>query len=141
MTDPIELKSGRVLAIGLAPFSVANKLLKTIARELASVSFDMDLGNVDLASIKPRDINTLKNAAFQLLQSDAVEAALSECMKRCTYEEQKITPATFETEDARADYLPVAWEVMKANLTPFFKNLALPSLGSEAPTIADPKSS
>lgn len=133
MQDPITLKSGNLLAIGLAPFSVANKLLKTVARELTSVSFDLDLGNVDLAHISPKDINTLKNAAFQLLQSDVVEAAVLGCMERCLYNGQKITAKTFEDENARADYLPVAWEVMKANLTPFFKNLAFASSTSGAP--------
>lgn len=133
MQDPITLKSGAELAVQLAPFSVANKLVKAVARELTTVNFDMDLGSVDLAKIQPKDINTLKNAAFQLLQSDPVEAALMACMERCLYNGQKIVKATFEDENTRADYLPVAWEVMKANLTPFFKNLAFES-STPAPT-------
>lgn len=127
MLDPINLKSGAVLAVQIAPFEVANKLVKAVARELTVVSFDMELGNVDLSNLQPKDLNTLKNAAFQLLQSDAVEACVFGCMARCLYEGQKITKDTFEKPEARADYLPVAWEVMKANLSPFFKNLGLSS--------------
>ena len=141
MQDPIDLKSGNQLTVSVAPFSEANKLLKTVARELTAVSFDLDFGNVDLAHISPKDINTLKNAAFQLLQSDVVEASVFKCMERCLYNGQRITAKTFEEENARADYLPVAWEVMKANLTPFFKNLAFASSGSGAPTSNDQKSS
>jgi hypothetical protein len=140
MQDPTTLKSGHILTVSLAPFSDANKLLKTVARELTAVSFDLDLGNVDLAKIAPKDINTLKNAAFQLLQSEAVETALFKCMERCLYDGQRITRETFDGPEARADFLPVAWEVMKENLTPFFKNLGFASSISEAPQSNAPKS-
>lgn len=140
MQDPITLNSGNLLTVNPPPFALANKLLKTVARELTAVSFDLDLGNVDLAKIAPKDINTLKNAAFQLLQSDAVEAAVFACVERCLYNGQKITRDTFESPEARADYLPVVWEVMKASLTPFFKNLGFASSTSEPPPSNGPKS-
>lgn len=140
MQDPITLKSGSELQVGIAPFAVGNRLLKTVARELAAVDFNMDFGEVDLSKISAKDINTLKNAAFRLLQSDDVEKAVGECMKRCLYNGQAIQPNTFEAETARQDYLPVAWEVIKANLLPFFSGLALPSPVSEKPSSSDPKS-
>lgn len=140
MQDPITLKSGNELQVGIAPFAVGNRLLKTVARELAAVEFNMDLGEIDLSKVSTKDINTLKNAAFRLLQSDDVEKAVMECMKRCLYNGQAIQPNTFEAEAARQDYLPVAWEVMKANLLPFFSGLALPSPASEKPSSNDQKS-
>lgn len=139
MNEPITLKSEAVLAVQLAPFTTANKLVKAVARELALVSFDMELGKVDLSNLQPKDLNTLKNAAFQLLQSDTVETCLFACLERCLYNGQRITRDTFEKPEARADYLPVAWEVMKANLVPFFKNLGFVSSTNEAPKPSDQK--
>lgn len=138
MHDPITLKSGAQLALTIAPFAVGNRLLKTVARELAAVDFDMD--TVNFSELSGKDINTLKNALFQLLQSDALETALLECMKRCLYNNERITETTFEPEDARPDYLPVAWEVIKVNLRPFFSGLDLSSLTSARPVSSDQKS-
>ncbi len=138
MQDPITLKSGSTLEIGIASFASGNRLMKTVARELSSVSFDFNLSN--FSDLSGQDINVLKNAVFQLLQSDALETALMECAKKSLYNGEKITPQTFEPEDARQDYVPVAWEVMKANLSPFFKGLDLSSLTSEKPSSNAPKS-
>jgi len=138
MQDPITLKSGSTLEIGIAPFSAGNRLMKTIARELATVQFDLDASN--LSSLSGQDINVLKNAIFQLVQSEAVETAVMECAKRCLYNGQRITPQTFEPEEARQDYLPVVWEVMQANLSPFFKSLGLSWSTNAKPTSDAPKS-
>jgi len=138
MQDPITLKSGSILEIGIAPFSTGTRLMKTIARELASVKFDLDATN--LSNLSGQDINVIKNAIFQLVQSEAVETAVLECAKRCLYNGEKITPQTFEPEDARQDYLPVVWEVMQANLSPFFKSLGLSSSANEKLTSDDQKS-
>ena len=138
MQDPITLKSGSTLEIGIASFAAGNRLMKTVARELASVSFDFNLSS--FSDLSGQDINVLKNAVFQLLQSDALEAALMECAKKSLYNGEKITPQTFESDDARQDYMPVAWEVMKANLSPFFRGLDLSSLTSAKPSSNAPKS-
>lgn len=130
--DPITLKSGASLAVTMAPFSAGNRLMKTVARELAGVDFNLDLRSFE--QLSSQDANVLKNVVFQIIQSDAVEAALADCMKKCLYNEQRITPATFEPEDARPDYLPVAWEVMKANLRPFFSGLDWSSLTGAKPS-------
>lgn len=130
--DPIQLKSGATLAVSIAPFTAGNRLMKAVARELSSVDFNLDLKSFD--ELSDKDINVLKNVAFQILQSDAIEAALLECMKKCLYNDQRVTEKTFEPEEARPDYLPVAWEVMKANLRPFFSGLDLSSLTSAKPT-------
>ena len=135
--DPITLKNGALLTVSLAPFADANRLLKAIARELALVNFD--LGNLDLKEISGKDINVLKNAVFQLVQSDAVEAAVLKCAEKCLYNNERITADTFNTEDARQNYLRVVWEVIKANLSPFFAGLDLSLWTSaKAPTDAPP---
>ncbi len=140
MQDPIKLKSGADLQVGVAPFADGMRLLKTVARELAAVNFDLDL--VNFSELSGKDINVLKNAVFQLIQSDAVEAALMKCAAKSHYNGHTILPNTFEDANARQDYLPVAWEVMKANLRPFFAGLDLSSLASAPAPSSDqrPKS-
>ena len=135
--NEITLKSGAVLAASIAPFSVSNKLLKTIVRELKGV--DVELENLDFSKLAAQDINTLKNAICQILGSDAIEQAVFECLAKCTYNGTRIVRDTFDPEDARADYLPCAWEVIKINLRPFFSGLDLSLLTSEAPKSDDPK--
>lgn len=137
MSDPIQLKNGALLTVSVASFSDANRLLKAIARELVRVDFD--LGDLDLEKISGKDINVLKNAAFQLLQSDAVESAVMKCAEKCLYNNERITVDTFNKPDDRAAYLPVVWEVMKANLSPFFAGLSLSLLTKESPTTDDPR--
>lgn len=126
MNETLTLKSGRSVELQMASFAVAMKLFKTIANELKQV--DVQLGSFNLETIKGTDVNAIKNAVFQLLGSDNVERAVRECMGRCLYQGNKIVADTFEPEDARQDYLPVAWEVVKYNLAPFFKGLDLSSM-------------
>jgi len=135
--NEILLKSGAVLVVSMAPFSSSNKLLKVIMRELKTV--DVQLENLDFSRIGSQDINTLKNAVCQLLASDTLEQAVFECMARCTYNGNRIVKDTFEPDDARGDYLPCAWEVIKINLRPFFNGLDLSSLGSGQPPSGDRK--
>ncbi len=120
--DPITLPSGATLEVAIAPFAAGNRLMKTVARELSVVKFDFEVKS--LSELMAQDINVLKNILFQLIQSDALDAAVQECMKKCLYNGERITSATFESESARPDYVPVVGEVMVANLRPFFAGLA-----------------
>jgi len=139
MKDPILLKSGASLTVSLASFADGTRLLRVVARELAAVNFDMDLVNFE--ELSGKDVNVLKSAICQLVQSEAIEGVLKDCMKKCLYNGTRIVfPDTFEAEDARQDYLPVVWEVMKANLRPFFAGLSLSSSTSKEPSTSDPKS-
>lgn len=147
MNERKTLKSGKVLLLQLSSFAVSSRLRKAVAVELKAVN----LGDVvKMASGLPVEellvkgdlpIDTLKSLVCQFLASDSVEAALWECMKVCQYNGERITPETFEAEDARGDYLPAAWEVMVLNLAPFFKGLDLKSLiGSAPPAASSPAS-
>lgn len=135
--NEIQLNSGAVLAVSIAPFSSSKKLLNVVMQELKDV--DLELENLDLANFASQDINTLKNAICQLLGSENLERAVFECMAKCTYNGSRIVKDTFEPEEARADYLPCAWEVIKANLRPFFKNLDLSLLASAPAPSENPK--
>jgi hypothetical protein len=131
MTE-VTLKSGRVLRIQIAPFADASKLRKVVASELLSVNVEvakLDL-KTDLSRLDPGALNTMKNVACRLLSSDPVEAAFFACAARCTIDGAAIKRDTFENEDARGDFLPAAWEEIRANLAPFFEGLDLSSLTS-----------
>ena len=53
-----------------------------------------------------------------------MKEAILACLKRCTYNKQRITSwDIFDDINAREDYLAVCWEVVKFNLTPFTKSL------------------
>ena len=135
MNKEITLPSGRILVFQMAPFADGNKLCKVVFNELKQVDASFDMSNIkNLMSqdIKGDTMNIIKNLICQLMGSDALERALGVCMARCTYEGMSITKDTFEPEEARGDYLPCAWEVIKNNLAPFFKGLNLQSLISKA---------
>jgi hypothetical protein len=138
MQDPITLKSGATFQGSVAPFEDADELAKIVARELLAVNFDLE--TVNFADLSGKDVNILKNVAFQLLASKTLSAQLWKCMKRCLLDGQSITKESFDAEEARQNYYPVAWEVMKLNLRPFFKGLDLSSLTSVAPASSAPKS-
>lgn len=132
--DPITLPSGRTLTVNIAPFSMGKKLFKTLARELLLVRLDLDITKIK--AVGDLDVNVLKDALLQVISSDPIEQCFLECASKCLIEGQKVTMDSFEHEIARQDYLPAAWEVMRANLTPFFKGLA-----SALPTSANPPAS
>lgn len=134
MNETITLASGASLELGMADFKVGLRLFQVICRELKLVDIDIDFSN--LKQLAGKDINTFKNAILQLAGSESVEKAVFDCMAKSLYNGQRIEPKTFEPEDARGDFLPVAWEVIKYNLVPFFKNLGL-SL-PESPTTPAP---
>ena len=140
----ITLQNGHVLGLTIADFGPANRLRKEIVRELRSVKIDTD---IDLSNAKkllemeldPKTLNTIKDLVCQLLGSDAVEAAVFECMKKCTLQGEKVTQQTFDNAEMREDFLVVAWEVIKTNVGPFFAGLDLRSLvPSAAPKSARP---
>ncbi len=121
MSQTIPLESSAILEITAVSFADATELKKAVARELVNVK--VDLTSLDLSKISADELNSFKNVLFQILGSDAIEAALWKCMSRCLYNQQRITPATFEPEAAREDYHHVAWEVMVYSLRPFGKSL------------------
>lgn len=134
--EPITLPSGRVLDVKIVPFSMGKKLFKTLARELLAVRLDLDITKIK--NVGDLDVNVLKDALLQVIASDAIEGCFFECAEKCLIDGQKITKDSFEHETARQDYLPAAWEVMKANLTPFFKGLASALPTSEAAKAKSP---
>ena len=111
----VNLPSGAELKIGLAPFSEANALFKAVGSELKNLKVTLD---TDI------DVNLLKDIVCSAVASDKIEACIWDCMKKCIYNDTRITKETFEPEEARQDYYVVLLEVAKDNLTPFTKSLS-----------------
>lgn len=141
--DTTTLKSGRELSLTLAPFAVGSKLFKTVLGELRTINIDvtkLEMSmELDLRKIDPRMINILKDAFCEIASSETVEVSFFECAARCLIDGKKITRETFEAPDTREDYLPVAWEVIKYNLAPFFRGLASQLSTSAPPTATGQK--
>jgi hypothetical protein len=135
----VTLPSGSKLGLQIASFSDAGLLRRVLARELKTVRVEIspDLlpaivsgdRKLILAAFGANDVNFLWSIFLQVLGSEELELAVFECMKSCvlaragTGPAVKILPETFRSEEAREDFLPCAWEVMKFNLRPFFSRL------------------
>lgn len=109
----VKLPSGATLKIGVAPFADSKNLYQALLRELRGVNVAGEI-----------DFRTLWKDLFCIgFSSPDVDAAMSPCLARCLYDEQKITDATFEPVKCREDYLRVLMEVARDNVDPFAKQL------------------
>ena len=125
----IPLSSGATLGFQLARFNDGMNLFNATFKELVGVPFGAQGSSLDFANFLKMDISELKDVVIKVATSDKVQEAIWKCMESCTYQGVndsagiKINKNTFESEDARADFLLVVWEVATLNLVPFFKNL------------------
>jgi hypothetical protein len=115
----VSLPSGAELEMTLAPFLEGERLFSATAECLKTVKME-GLNTEDLSA----SFESLKSAVLSCITSKELKEALLACLKRCTYNGQRITSwDIFEDVNAREDYLSVCWEVVKFNLTPFTKSL------------------
>lgn len=147
LDETVNLPSGAVLTLKDAPFQSSMQLLKAVLRELSTVAtglkLDVNLQQdpMALSKLMNQDISLdlLKNALCQIIASETVEHALMECFGRCLYNGRKGDKTEFENRDARQDYLPALWEVMKYTLSPFFAGLKSKSPTAPAAPGSGPK--
>jgi hypothetical protein len=129
-----ELPSGRTLVVNVAPYEAANKLRRVILAELGRVTIpeglkiDAKLFDSELLSADGATLSALKSLASVALSSEVIERAMFECAGRSTIDNEAIKPGSFERPETRGDLIPVAWEVIKSNVGPFFAGLDLSSL-------------
>ena len=135
----IKLKSGAVLAMQLASFEDGMALLDAILKETIGVPIGDPEEGFDLQNALGKDLSQIKDVLFKVISSKMVKDALWVCVSSCTYASPdkptvgiRIDKTTFQSEETRADFFPVAGEVVAFNLAPFFKNLSLPSSLQEA---------
>ena len=101
----ITLSTGSKLLIKLASFEAGMALMQAVSKASAGSPTDSSLGSMTLVS--NRDVRD----------------ALFACFNGCVLNGVKITRDTFEAENARADYILVALEVITKNLEVFTKGL------------------
>ena len=119
-SEKVSLPSGAELEMTLAPFMEGERLFSATAECLKGVKVD---GNADVSDLTS-NLNNLKDMFLSCLTSQDMKDAILACLKRCTYNKQRITSwDIFDDVKAREDYLAVCWEVVKFNLTPFTKSL------------------
>lgn len=109
----VVLPSGAILKIMPASFAASKGLYQALLAELQTVQI---LSSVEIPSI-------IKDVFCIGFSSPTIERCLWECIKRCTYNDAKITQETFEPVEARADYTKVCSEVTLDNVSPFLKSL------------------
>lgn len=102
--------------INVADFEDAMNLKAAVFKAAADAGLDLNkLGEMDVAeAIK---------AIISVDVSPSVYSALWPCLVRCTYRGAKITKETFEAEEMRQLYYPIAIECMKVNIAPFLAGL------------------
>jgi len=123
----VKLSSGAILGLQMADFEDGTALYQTLCAELVGIQIPMQA--TDLKSMASMDISVLKDGFLKLMASKAIYSQVWKCMNSCTYAPAgteaplRILKNTFQTEEARKDFLPVAWEVLSYNLAPFFESL------------------
>lgn len=125
----ITLESGATLVVAPAPFGDAMALKNAIFSELKKTG--VDLKTLDFKqNVTPELINSLTKTVLTIDSSSKVSEALYKCASRCLYNDRQVNTELFKNTDYWEDYYPIMIEVMKVNLTPFFKGL-LSSFGKK----------
>lgn len=114
----VQLPSGAILKITVAPFKDSKALYQAVVEELKAIKIDATV------EMNPAiNITFYRDLLCTLLPSKKIEAALWECMKRSLYNDNRMSEATFEPVETRDDYLYACFEVAKENILPFMKSL------------------
>ncbi|MEI6420625.1 MAG: hypothetical protein WCP55_00280 [Lentisphaerota bacterium] len=119
--ESVILPSGAELKITLLPLEDAWEIQRIVATEISAL--DVDIRSVDFTKLQPQDILNLKKPFFQALSSSKLVDASKRCFSRCLYNGLKIDADTFESPKARGDYIFVIFNLLRANISPFFANL------------------
>ena len=123
--------SGARVEVSISDYSTCFDLMKAVLKAVRSggVSSKIpdniqlsDLGKFSEMDIK--DLGGFADAVIDIITSKEVEELTFKCMERATYNDQRITRATFEPEATRGDFIFVAFQVIKINLNPFGSHLS-----------------
>ena len=85
--EKVSLPSGAELEMTLAPFLEGERLLSAIAECIKDVKID---GNTDVNDLMS-NVNNIKDMFLNCLTSQKVKDATLACLKRCTYNKNRIT--------------------------------------------------
>jgi hypothetical protein len=126
-------ESGAEVVINMADFIDASRLrvavlgaIKESGVEISKVDIEKLLSGVkeDMgAAVKSGALDSLLDMVISLDCSEKVNNEIFNCLKRSTYNSEKITRDTFNELEARGDYYHIVIMCLKVNLAPFFKTL------------------
>ena len=117
MADFIDASRLRVAVLGAIKESGVEISKVDIEKLLSGVKEDMG------AAVKSGALDSLLDMVISLDCSEKVNNEIFNCLKRSTYNSEKITRDTFNEPEARGDYYHIVIMCLKVNLTPFFKTL------------------
>lgn len=109
-----ELASGKTLHITIGSFDECLDLWMTINEEAKGINMSSE---VEI------DTNLLKNIFCTANSSRKIKEKLDPLLKRCLYDNAPINEKTFQSIEAREDYLEIIEVVAVENIRPFVKGL------------------
>lgn len=121
------LPSGAVLDITLLPFEIAWEISQNVTKELGKLEIDpsvLSLFNKPKGEdIALSELFSLKNPLCAVLSNQVFIDCAKTCFTKCTYKSLRIDQDTWESVDARGDFISAVYCVLLENISPFFKNL------------------
>lgn len=108
--EVFKTQSGAKVTLPTAPWRDAVALKNAIHKEIAASPVKIDFS---------ADIGVVAKFILQADSSEVIYDAVMKCLIRGTYNDVKITEATFEPESARGDWYDLLELCLKVNYYPF----------------------
>ena len=123
------LIEGKELTITPAGFADVFALKRALALALKRGGIKFDLTGLKIDTENPMnsdigDIGFILDAVLEVSTDPDVQKWLFKCAERALYGEDKVNQDYFEEPENRQYYYPIMIEVIKINLSPFFKKLS-----------------
>ncbi len=106
--------------IDLALLPYNQSCTKAIKSYFAMMTSKLENGEIDIHLKDIYTLDGLPEMCLAVKSSKRVRDRMFDCLKRSTYNDQKITVSTFDNVNARADYYPIFIACLKENILPFF---------------------
>jgi len=124
----IELPSGSILEVQLLSFEEAWNIFQLFSKTIEEMNMDIkDFSffkqDDDKRNFTFVDFLKLKGPICSILSNKSLSEAGVRCLDRCIYNGLKIDRRTFDSQEARGDFLPSLFYALKENVSPFFGNL------------------
>jgi hypothetical protein len=123
----INLPSGSILDVTLMPFEIAWEVSQAVLKEVKKL--DIETAALDLfnrpkeADVGIGDLLKLKDPICEVLSNPVFVENAKKCFVKCTYKSLRIDDDTFESVEARGDFIHIVYHVLSTNISPFFKSL------------------
>jgi hypothetical protein len=115
--------NGANITINASSFGDALLLKKEAVKIIKKSNIDIASIDLDFKNLKIEAIQKIINILLEADSNDDFEKAVFNCLKRCKYNDLKITRDTFEEIEARENYYEIVTKCIIENLSPFIKPL------------------